>query len=439
MEGLVKKLIREMDYSISDEDLERKVAVHIQNINEGNYNFNNPSKTTLSQKTSSGIKKRVVYSFNTETTEYLLCQYLKKRLDSTFDIAYTNRKKIIKVLFNTLLVLNDLQDFVIIRFDFKSFFDSVSTKFVFTKYVQSSSITRYDKTIFSNFCNAIPYCYAGLQTSSAMTEIACVDFDKVLRAKLNDYGLVYCERYVDDVLIILNKYISESNFKDILAESIKMVFTDCNVSINPNKFNYIARRSMLVNNSFDFLGYLFKIKKKQNGSLSFKFGMTKSKIDKYTSKIRQTLRDYKDNNNLELLRHRIKIFSSRVVYSWPLSDENCNWITKGIVDSYNELHHHIEYLDTTTKKFLQRIYYTEMQNLNVSIPYFMNSNFSEADDSVYNLFSNMKRNRSIIFDEKIGVNFNNLINQIKKLEPGYYCGDRKYHQVTKDYLDFLDL
>lgn len=439
MESAIKMIIRKNDFSISEDELNQKTSLICSNIDNHRYDYGTHKKTVLTQKTHVGKKKRIVYSFEKDTTEFILCEYLKLKLDNSFELRYSDRKKIIKILFNTLPVINDLNDFVIVRFDFRSFFDSVSTEFIREKFIKKSMMKRSDKDLFAEFCSSFQYCFAGLQTSNAMTEIACKDFDNLLKARMNENGIVYYERYVDDALIILNSYISEIEFLEQINACISEVFVNCKVAINTKKFIYISRRQINLQKQFDFLGYLFTLKPDPNGKLSFEFGITESKICKYTGKIRQTLLSFKESNDIELLRHRMKLSSSRVVYSLLLKDERVCWVTKGLIENYNELRFHIENLDMRTKSFLQNVYYDEMRKLGIHCPYFMPRTFIESENSIYNIYSNIVRNRSLIFDERIGTKFKVLVQEIRKVDPTYYCGEKTYYQVVKDYLDELDV
>ena len=434
----IKKIIRENDFSIDEDELMRLASIHRDKIVSENFDFGLCERKILTQRSSNKKKKRIVYSFDKMSTENILCEYIKMKLDILFDIKYSDRKKIIKILFNTLPAVQDLNDFVIIRFDFKSFFDSVSSLLILEEYIYKSSLKRNDKDLFTQFCEHFPYCFAGLQTSNAMTEIICIYFDKVFKSRLSKYGIVYCERYVDDVLVILNKYISEVEFKNLLNESIEIVFKGCRVRINENKFQYISKRKLPSNCQFDFLGYLFIINR-QDDKIGYQFGITEAKIHKYKSKIRQSFLDYKKDNDLELFRHRLKLFSCRIVYSMVSHDEYCHWISKGLINNYNELRFHMNSIEPKTKSFMQYVYYQEMYNLKINIPYFMPRKFDIDEESIYNIFSNMRRNRSIVFDEKVGIKIDTLIREIRKVKPTYFIGDKNYFQITKDYLDFLKL
>lgn len=436
MLATIKKIIRKNNLSLSENEITDLAMQYLKNIEQGKFDFTLSKKQIITQ----GKKKRVVYSFPNNSLENVLCGYLKEKLDRYFKVKYANRSNIVNTLFNTLPAIKDLNDFVIVRYDFKSFFDSVSTQYIYDNYIKESSISRKVKIIFQKLTKEFKYCYAGLNTSNAMTEIACRDFDKVLRAKLEPYGVVYCQRYVDDALVILNSHITKDDFLNILNNTIQEVFLKCKVKINNNKFYYIARRDIKNNQEFDFLGYNFIIEYKKGNKkpFRFRFGITEKKQKKYIAKIRQTFIEYLKNKDIELLRHRIKAFSTRVVYSLPLNGESCKWITKGITSNYNELRYHLDDLDDITEDFLKNVYFKVMDELNITTrPYFLNYNNDE--ESIYNLYSTLKRNRSMIFDEKIGVKINQLVCEIRKIDPFYKGNKKTYYQITNDYLNLLKI
>jgi hypothetical protein len=441
MIGSIRKILwNNYGYLLTKENIDGLSNFYQNNILKENYNFSSFDKKVLTQSSSTGRKRRTVYFFEKASVEYILCEYLKSRLDNEFHIKYSDRNKIIKILFNTLPVLSNLNDYVLVRFDFKSFFDSVSTNFAFNKYIKCSSMNRNDKDIFEKYCSCFKFCFAGLQVSNVMTEIACMDFDKVFRSKLSDFGVVYYERYVDDALIVLNKYINESESVLLLNNTVSAVFEDCKVSINMNKFIYISRRNFSGKHDFDFLGYLFHLEKINTEERKYKYsyGITESKRKKYTSKIHQTFLDYKKDKDMELLRHKIKLLSVRVVYSMIRGEDYCFWITRGIINNYNELRYHLEDIDSETDSFLKNVYYNEMEKLKITIPYFMQKEYSDTENSIYNLYSNLKRYRSIVFDNNVGIKRKDLFRQIHKINPSYK-GKKRYYQIVNDYLEFLKM
>lgn len=251
-------IVRQMNYSLSEEEVTAKTEMIYAEIGKENYDFSNYEKNVITQQR----KKRIVYNFQRLSTESVVCQYLKRQIDKVFHINYASRSKIINVLFNILPVIKDMNDFIIIRADFKSFFDHVLTRYVYNQYICASLMSRTDKEMLERYIVQFKYCYAGLCLSNGLTEIICRDFDERIKAKLSDNGLFFYERYVDDILILMNKYISQSQFLETINAVIKDVFGECPVELNmsPGKFSYISRRNLSTIQDFNFLGYEYQIR-----------------------------------------------------------------------------------------------------------------------------------------------------------------------------------
>ena len=64
---------------------------------------------------------------------------------------------------------------------------------------------------------------------------------------------------------------------------------------------------------------------------------------------------------------------------------------------------------------------------------------SRRENSVYNLYSNMKRNRTIIFHESIGVSRQTLLNWIQKIDSSYFDSGKSYYRIVLDYLEKIKI
>ena len=72
------------------------------------------------------------------STENILCQCIKQILDREFKIKYPNRNKISKSLFNVIGTIKHMSDFTIVKFDFKDYFNSISSVYVYDKIMKSN-------------------------------------------------------------------------------------------------------------------------------------------------------------------------------------------------------------------------------------------------------------------------------------------------------------
>lgn len=416
----IRGVIRKIDYTLTEDEIDDWCEECRYAIQTETYDFSSFSREVYSQ---SG-KKRVIYSFPKLSVENMLSHYLKQQLDRAFHIKYASRRKIINLLFNTLVATKNMNDFVIVRADFKSFFDSVKSEYVYEKYILPSIIKREDKQLLEKYVENFKYCYAGLCLSNGMTEIVCKDFDIVLKARLSEYGVFFYERYVDDMLIMFNNYISENRIKNIIRETIIEVFGSCPVrlSSSPGKFSYISRRNLVSSQNFNFLGYEFFILKTVNGRrdeiIDFEYGIAEKKRTKYSNMIERAFINYKLTGNDEVFRQQLKIFSSRVVIARQILGSNFDWLTKGVIANYNELQNVCHYLNVDTKTFLSDLFYQLLRKYDIKRPYFLPKRTSN-EESIYNLYSNMKRNRSLLFEESIGVPKEVVLEWIHKIDWSY--------------------
>lgn len=436
----IRGVIRKIDYTLTEDEIDDWCEECRYAIQTETYDFSSFSREVYSQ---SG-KKRVIYSFPKLSVENMLSHYLKQQLDRAFHIKYASRRKIINLLFNTLVATKNMNDFVIVRADFKSFFDSVKSEYVYEKYILPSIIKREDKQLLEKYVENFKYCYAGLCLSNGMTEIVCKDFDIVLKARLSEYGVFFYERYVDDMLIMFNNYISENRIKNIIRETIIEVFGSCPVrlSSSPGKFSYISRRNLVSSQNFNFLGYEFFILKTVNGRrdeiIDFEYGIAEKKRTKYSNMIERAFINYKLTGNDEVFRQQLKIFSSRVVIARQILGSNFDWLTKGVIANYNELQNVCHYLNVDTKTFLSDLFYQLLRKYDIKRSYFLPKRTSN-EESIYNLYSNMKRNRSLLFEESIGVPKEVVLEWIHKIDPFYSAYGKDYYRIVVEYLEMIKI
>ena len=113
------------------------------------FNFNTAETIILNQRNNKRLVKRFASEFSTEN---ILCQCIKQILDREFKVKCPNRNKILKSLFNTIGSIKHMHDFTIIKFDFKDYFNSVSSVYVYEQIIKpllSDKDRRYhSKSIF---------------------------------------------------------------------------------------------------------------------------------------------------------------------------------------------------------------------------------------------------------------------------------------------------
>ena len=125
-----------------------------------NNTFNFANYKTIHLKQNGQV--RTVKQFDDWSTELFLCIYLKRCIDRAYKIKYPNRNDHMHLLFGLIRSIQDMKDFVIAKYDFKDFFNSISSEYVFYKYLNKSNLSRQQKHLLQQFTSACPFCFAGI-------------------------------------------------------------------------------------------------------------------------------------------------------------------------------------------------------------------------------------------------------------------------------------
>lgn len=415
-------------------------------LQNSNYDFSKSDSIVLNQNG----KKRFVKSYrDLYSPESILCQCVKQILDRTFKVKYPNRNRTVKSLFEILSAAKQMSDFTIVKFDFKDYFNSVSTIYLFEKFLKHKLLNRFEADLVKNFAYKTKYTYAGFNTSNAMAEIIARHFDDAVRQVLTSKGILFFERYIDDSVLILNEHIEADEIRNILQTTLMTIFHDaaikvvpkCKTKFNNSKFRYISRRTLsAVPKSLDYLGYEFSFYINEKNIVNILYGITQDKRDKYSRRIDKLIACYADPShsdfgNLELLRHRIAAFSSREVYLNKRFHSNV-WKVKGFISNYGELRYLLGtgLVHPDTEIFLKNMITDAFSRAAIAEPYFLKGAQGVAG---YNLFENMKVNKTILLVDHIGCDYNALVRACSQIGIDAFDarGKRRgYGTLVRDYL-----
>ncbi len=455
----IPRAIRHINAQISIKDIAKKKDDSeidiisnrvLQEFQSNIFSFRNTETIILNQ----GNKKRLVKRFTNEfSTENILCQCIKQILDREFKVKYPNRNKISKSLFNAFGSIKHMSDFTIIKFDFKDYFNSVSSTYVYHQIIKPHLSDRFEIDLLKKYAEDTKYAYAGLQTSNAIAEIIAKSFDNEILKVFSTKGILYYERYIDDGIIVLNEYVPEDICNNIITQAVLSVFhinnssvnEKCKTTINASKFKYISKRKMNNNQIYDvdFLGYNF-IFSLNNNKIKIQYGITQAKKTKYMGRIEDIVKLYSepiingiansDYHKLELLRHRILAFTCREVYVTKKFKSNI-WKVKGFISNYCELRYLFgsSLLEPDTEDFLRNMVFNAFTNLNQDLPYFLKGDGSNA----YSLYYNMEKNRTLLFHPQIGYSEADLIELCRKIHISVIDSTgskRGYGTLVRDYL-----
>lgn len=421
---------------IEESEIEPLVKKVVDDLQSPTPMYDFTSYKTL--KIKQGDKKRPVKKYEDFSTEQILCQCMKQMLDRKLRIEYPNRNEIIHQFFGFLKAVKTISDFTIIKIDFKDYFNSVSSRYVYEKYIREKMDDREECALLEQFVNQTEYAYTGLATSNLLAEIVALDFDEQVQMELTGLGLIFYKRYIDDTVIILNRYHSEDSCNKILDCCLKKVFYDpkyqeyqlCKTVFNDEKKKIITKREINADVAMDFLGYEIFFSKTQK-KLKLQYGITKEKREKYACRMEEFLEEYiDDEKNIELLRHRILAFSSRVVYRRKRFSKSI-WRAKGFINNYGELRYFLEtdLLHPDTKDFLKNMIKDAFIKKSIPVPEFISNTL---DKKGYNLFYNMKANRTILLVENIGYDKKGLERICRQI--GINIDDKEYEALVREYL-----
>ncbi|MSR92601.1 RNA-dependent RNA polymerase family protein [Inconstantimicrobium porci] len=419
--------IKTGDVELSNKNIKREVRKKPKKVNQ------------KSVQNSKKIKQeyREVYVVAKKSIAEVCLKYLKKRLDKEFNISYPNRFQIMNECISVTENLRYMSNFVIFKYDFKDFFNSVSSQRIFNDYIINSSMKKNEIALLEKLVHNFEKCYAGLATSNSLIEIKAKDFDMRLQIHLRDYGMIFYKRYVDDGLIIFNKFVSEDTIKSILYKTVSEIFGQ-EVKINENKCIYINQSNSI--NSFNYLGYEFIINK--NNKYKIQYGITSEKRKRFENKITAIVNKFKKDENMELFRTRLQFILSRVVFfNCSRYRKEIKWQVIGVSGNYMELRRFIDIEDkitTDTLTFLKDSVYDIIEHElgTNNIPYFL-----KKSKEKYSLYFYMKNNKSIVFHPNIGWSQDYLSKRLKKinLNKAYNLKGKSYREIVSIFCDKLKL
>jgi len=432
MESKLKFIIRKYCYKNKIYDNKEIMQLQDQVISKyenGEFDF----KNSISYKLyTTSAKKRKLAIVKDGTTEYFIFKALNQIIQNKIKPHYESRNKMMIELFDNLKLFHMFKDFTVVRFDFKNYFDSISSEYVLKKCMINYNFSKVEMSLLQKYVDAMPMCKPGLSLSNTFAEEMGRVFDEKIKTLIPN--IVFYKRYVDDGILILNKVVAEKEIKNLLQLAIDDVFFDKSITSNnknktkidfDKKFNYITRDKLP--NQFDFLGYQIKMLFKGD-RVNIELGISDKKQKKYYQKTKHIIsKYYKEPQKLRLI---LKCLSRRCVYTVSRNNDINKWISKGITHNYGDLFY-FKNVDKSTASYLSALFIKIFKELNLDLPNYLKSKSSAIG---YNLFENIKKNKAIIFDEKIGVSISDLKKWIKIVNPGYNTDNRRYFELVKEFL-----
>ena len=369
-------------------------------------------------------KRRVAKILDKFSLEYFLLKYFSNEIFEISNFSLNNMKgPTIKIL-NHLNNLNS-NEFTIIRFDFKNYYNKLSSEYVYKKYISKMNLEPDEREFLEIFVKQVPYCFAGLATSNKFAEIIDIDLENELSLEFNKIAESICFHFCDDFSIFVNKVISKEKAMEIINKTLQKVYHDENISVEninkekihteEDKFAVLSGKNLPL--TFNFLGYDYNIYL-EDGKINYTFGLQKLTMQKYINNFKKTLLEYKDN--IPAQKVILELHTKRIIYMPDPSQKKYtstrfNTRTKCLRLCENRL-------DEKTVDFLKNTFLNCYKELNVNIPYFLKNNHYIKFDLLYNVLNA----KTLYFNEQFGVPKTKLIEFCKP----FGIEEKDYNQMA---------
>jgi len=351
------------------------------------------------------VKNRVVIDkskINIE--EQIFLDYYKLLLNRYCNLKFPNRSYIMAEIMNIVPDLHRYHAYTIYKFDFKDFFNTVSSKKSFAYICETLNLKTFEYEFLKKYTSVDRKLIPGIGLHNTLVEIIGERFNLEIK-KIFKESCIYYARYVDDCILILDEKIDEDKIEKVIFKLMKQCFGD-KVKINDTKTDYY--NSSCVNSKFDYLGYEFK--KGQNPKSEFKFGIAQNKLEKYTKIINDIVLEYKVTNNIEILSFKLELLFKRVVYYGARKNSNkYRWQVRGISDSYKELKRFMKNskdfskITKDTENFFTRTVERSFTRNRVNFPAKIKNQIK--NNKFTSCFLN---NKTLLLHQKIGLKHNTL-------------------------------
>lgn len=311
----------------------QKIVHECENIN--NYSF--PPLQMFKQK------NKMVYKLpkNAISADFVL-RKINYNIKRIYGVFFANRNQIIEQI---KYLIQENTDFYIYKFDIDNFYESIDSKIILNKIINSrltSSATKQLLRCFFDNLSNVQGLPRGINLSATLSEIYMHEFDEYTK---NLEGVFYYARYVDDIICFTTIQIDESKLKNRLP----------NLHFNSQK-TYFKKLVASTRVIFDYLGYTIEKKASTSKRKISEVNITiaEKKIKKIKSKIFLAMYNYNKANDFVLLKKRLlyltscfplkekhqKVFNEieigvlhgGILHSYPLIDENCNELLE--LDNY---------------------------------------------------------------------------------------------------------
>ena len=390
------------------------------------------SKIKFKRIISLGKKRSVVYFGDKFCLEYYLIKYFVHDIKDMQNKGLANMKVPTQKILNYLENAITFDHFTIIRFDFKNYYNNLSSEYIYEKFIKNFKLTSEERYFLEEYVKQVPYCFAGLGTSNYFAEIMDSYIEEQLEIAFNKIGNAVCFHYGDDFNIFIDKKLNKDFSLNLILSIIQNIFHDKNILSNTfnkekihtegNKFTLLTNDDLPI--TFNFLGYEYLIFKKDD-KIDFTYGTIDYTINKYKQNLKDVLNEYKDNT--EAQRIIIIMQTHKISYPNPslFNDD------KNISPRFNEQTKCLKFkpnkLNEKTVYFLKNAIFDVYKELNLNLPYFLKD---KNENCKYNLYNNLIKGKFLFFKSNGGVSKHQLIKMAKPFDKNKNFDSLSYNEIA---------
>lgn len=251
-------------------------------------------------------------------SEALLTRHITESVRRVTGVRQSDRQAIVKSL---IQLSSEGLDFGILKFDIKSFYESLNTSEIVASLRRDAAFSRQSVRLLQTFFDDLEQAGIvglprGISLSATLAEYALRDFDAAVRAQI---GVRFYNRYVDDGIIIASSKVALPDLSGTISATLPR-----GVHFNRSKtksFNFQAfdrASGGTIEHAFTFLGYRLQIMRPiRDGGIikrEVNVDISPSKVSRFKRRMARALLTYQNDSNFNDLRDRIRLLTSNFGY-----------------------------------------------------------------------------------------------------------------------------
>lgn len=381
----------------------------------GNFDFENSLKF---RKVTKFNKKRLIAYFEAGSVEFFLSKYIASVIKKQTDLKFALVSDTVNLLINSLVKVENVNDFAIVQFDFKNYYNSLCSEYIYNKFLKNYVFDKTENELLKNYLFSVPYMFAGLTPSNFIGELVLGKFQKELKTNFLKTNLIDLVRYGDDYILLFNKTHKIEEVTKTISITVNQVFFDktiktqhknkVKVHLSGSKFSYITKKDLPY--EINYLGYSVKIKKDAD-KLDYEIGVSPLLQKFYHAEMKDVI--LQNQSDTEKLRTLIKLKTRRLVYKKYSILEGTQIVSLNYTQNKNLIFEHLAKISPESLTFYRFEIRNLFEELGIKLPYYLKD---DNEKSGYSLYSNLIRKKTVLIHPKIGYNKNTLQSTASKLK-----------------------